>query len=95
MFWLKNTAFFRGCMVRAAYPEIGERWIRVLKRLGINAIVLPEERCCGSPLRNAGATEEYEENGRALREILERYHVGEIITACPACAHTLSQYAGV
>ena len=95
MFWLKNTVFFQGCMIRAAYPEIAERWITILRRLGINAILLPEERCCGSPLKNAGAIKEFNENAEQLKEIMNKYHAGEVITACPACAYTLSQYLSV
>ncbi len=90
-----NIVFFRGCMIRGAYPEIGERWMDILRKLKINAIVLPEERCCGSPLKNAGAFDEYRQNADLLRRIMSKYHAKEIITACPACAHTLSEIMDV
>lgn len=86
-----NVIFFRGCMIRGVYPEIGDRWIRILRKLGINAVVLPEERCCGSPLKNAGALDEYERNASLLTRIIRKYHGKEVIAACPACAHTLSE----
>ena len=92
MFLFKNRVFFQGCVIRAAYPQAGKRWVNILRRAGINTIILPEERCCGSPLKNAGATNEFENNASKLCELLDKYHVGEVITACPACAHTLSHY---
>lgn len=90
-----NVVFFRGCMIRAAYPDIGERWLRILRRLGINAIIMPEERCCGSPLRNAGALDEFRQNARLLADVVRKYHGKEVIAACPACTHTLSDLLDV
>lgn len=91
-FFLKNRAFFKGCVIRRAYPEIGERWVKILQKLGVNTISIPTERCCGSPLRNAGAGEEFEENAKMLKDVLNKYHIYEVITACPACAHTISKH---
>ncbi len=82
-------------MIRYAYKELAENWLAIFRKLKINVIIIPEERCCGSPLKNAGAKGEFEENAEKLSKILEKYHVGEIIAACPACAYTLSSYLDV
>jgi len=95
LLWFKNRAFFKGCLVKNAYPGIGELWVKILRELGVKVITLPEERCCGSPLKNAGAVKEYEKNAQMLRCLMDKYHVGEVITACPACANVLSQYLRV
>lgn len=89
MFLIKNRLFYRGCMIRYAYKELAENWLGIFRKLKISVVLIPEERCCGSPLKNAGARNEFEENAEEFSKILERYHVGEIIAACPACALSL------
>ncbi len=86
-----NTLFFRGCVVRHAYPEIAERWRKILDIVGIKTIVLPQEPCCGAPLYNAGAWNELDAHQKRLEALFKKFRVRNIITACPACAHTLQE----
>ena len=49
------------------------------------------EVCCGSPVKNAGAEEQFKKLARKNLEIFKQHGVGRIITNCPACALVLKK----
>jgi iron-sulfur cluster protein len=53
----EKAAFFTGCLVDFAYPEIGEAGIEVLNKAGIEVIFPEGQTCCGAPARYSGASD--------------------------------------
>ncbi len=47
------VAYYHGCSTNYYEPELGEKAIAVLERLGCN-VILPPQRCCGLPLQSNG-----------------------------------------
>ncbi|HMN14156.1 MAG TPA: (Fe-S)-binding protein [Bellilinea sp.] len=86
----QNTLYYPGCVTQYALPEVGQRYENLLRRAGVDFIMLPGETlCCGSPVKRAGYFDDYEELKRKNIEIFTRFSVGKIITNCPGCYHTL------
>lgn len=80
--------YFAGCMNSYRYPENAARTYSILSRLG--ATILPDERCCGSPLMRTGfdASDPVRENCRQISEVGAR----TVITGCAGCYTTLKNY---
>ena len=91
-----NTLYYPGCVTQYVLPDIGERYERLLRRAGVDFIVLPGETlCCGSPVKRAGYTADFEELKARNLEIFARFSVRKIVTNCPGCYHTLKHDYGL
>jgi Fe-S oxidoreductase len=81
-----KVAFFHGCYVNYIDPEIGEAFIDVLTRRGVE-VVVPKQRCCGiSALADGNlslARKKAEYNIEALLPWVEKGY--EVVTTCPSC----------
>ena len=50
-----NTLYYPGCVTQYTLPDVGKRYEALLRRAGVDFIVLPGETlCCGSPVKRAG-----------------------------------------
>lgn len=80
-----DTVFFTGCLASYRYPEVASKTFDVLKRFG--ATVLPDEKCCGSPLLRTGndASEFIDSNLKQIEDIGAK----TVITGCAGCYTTL------
>ncbi len=96
--WLKkigkNVAYYPGCLTNYVLASEAGNYRRILEKIKVDFIVVPEHLCCGSPVLNAG----YEKDARTLArknlELFKKYNVRKIITNCPACFKTfLKDYA--
>ncbi|HDR53281.1 MAG TPA: (Fe-S)-binding protein [archaeon] len=81
-----NTLLYRGCMLRGNYEELSDNYEELLRKGGVKFVVLENELCCGSPIRNAG--EDWKEQARKVNEWLKEHGIVKIVTPCPACFHT-------
>lgn len=91
-----NTLYYPGCVTRYALPEVGRRYEELLRRAGVDVIVLPGETlCCGSPVKRAGYTADFDELKRKNLDIFARFSVRKIITNCPGCYHTFKYDYGL
>ncbi|MBC7114710.1 MAG: hypothetical protein PWR13_800 [Archaeoglobi archaeon] len=80
--------YFPGCTTSQRFPEIREKFEKILRKLGVEYRVF-DELCCGSVLRNTGFRDEFEENRRKL---IEKMPEGElIVTGCPGCLSTFRE----
>lgn len=82
-----DSVYFAGCMNSYRYTETAAKTFALLHRFG--ATMLPEEKCCGSPLLRTGfdASRFVEENCRQISEI----GASTIITGCAGCYTTLKK----
>ena len=53
-----RVAFMVTCLGDLFYPEVGERIVRLLQRLGVTVEFPPGQTCCGLPLFNSGHHDE-------------------------------------
>lgn len=73
--------------------EIARSAVRVLNHLGIEPMVLADERCCGHDLLWEGDVESFRklaEINLALLEQAKQAGARRIVTTCPECARTLA-----
>ena len=85
----KKAAVFTGCAVNFFYPHLGESLVSVLNGIGYQAIVFPEEVCCGAPLRSLGLEEEAVKYQEKNLKLLNGIDYDVIVTLCPTCTFSL------
>jgi len=51
---MTTAAFMVTCLGDMFYPEVGERIVRLLRRLGVTVAFPADQTCCGLPLFNSG-----------------------------------------
>lgn len=80
-----DLVYFAGCLASYRYPEIAARTFDLLRRFG--ATLLPDEKCCGSPLSRMGFDSEIliRSNSKQIEDI----GANTVITGCAGCYTTL------
>ena len=86
----EKAAFYAGCLIDFAYPEMGEALVKILNRAGIEVVFPEEQTCCGAPARYSGAYEVAARNAADNINALLSEEVQYVISACPTCTVALS-----
>ncbi len=95
-----DTVYFAGCLpyydvlfqkIGAQGVEIAQSAVKVLNHLGIQPIVLPNERCCGHDLLWEGDIATFRQLAALNAEMLRATGAKRIVTTCPECAYTLKE----
>jgi iron-sulfur cluster protein len=86
----EKAAFYAGCLIDFAYPEMGEALVRILNKAGIEVIFAEEQTCCGAPARYNGAYEVAAGNAIDNIKALLIEDVTYVISACPTCTVALN-----
>jgi heterodisulfide reductase subunit D len=93
-----DTVYFVGCLpyydvlfnkIGAQGVEIARSTVRVLNRLGVEPIILEDERCCGHDLLWEGDVANFRKLAELNIAMLQETGAKRIVTACPECARTL------
>ncbi|HYK88050.1 MAG TPA: (Fe-S)-binding protein, partial [Acidobacteriota bacterium] len=90
-----RVAFFLGCMMNVAMPDVSRATLRVLTRAGCEVITPDSQRCCGAPQDDQAMPDLAREMARhniALFESLPG-DVEAIVTDCAGCSGALKEYA--
>src|SRR5512133_1553418 len=85
----EKAAFYAGCLIDFAYPEMGEALIKILNKAGIQVIFPEEQTCCGAPARYNGAYETAAGNAIDNITALLAEEVTYVVSACPTCTVAL------
>lgn len=85
----EKAAFYAGCLIDFAYPEMGEALVRILNKAGIEVTFPEEQTCCGAPARYNGAYETAAGNAIDNIKALLAEAVTYVISACPTCTVAL------
>ncbi len=85
----EKAAFYGGCLIDFAYPEMGESVVKVLNKAGIEVVFPEEQTCCGAPARYSGAYEVAAQNAVDNIRALLLPDVKYIVSACPTCTVAL------
>jgi iron-sulfur cluster protein len=87
----EKVAFYSGCLIDFAYPEIGEAVVRIFNKAGIEVIFPEGQTCCGAPARYSGAYEVAAQNACDNIAALLRQGVKYVVSACPTCTVALKK----
>ena len=85
----EKAAFYAGCLIDFAYPEMGEALVRILNKAGIEVLFPQDQTCCGAPARYNGAYEVAAGNAVDNIRALLAEDVQYVISACPTCTVAL------
>jgi iron-sulfur cluster protein len=85
----EKVAFYAGCLIDFAYPEMGEALVKTLNRAGIEVIFPDDQTCCGAPARYSGAYEVAAKNAVDNIKALLAEEVTYVVSACPTCTVAL------
>ncbi|WP_025773485.1 L-lactate dehydrogenase (quinone) large subunit LdhH [Neomoorella thermoacetica] len=86
-----KAAFYSGCVIDFAYPEIGEAVYKVLGRVGVQVTFPQGQACCGAPAVYAGDRETAVKLAKQNITALEEARADVVVTACPTCAVALKK----
>jgi L-lactate dehydrogenase complex protein LldF len=86
----EKVAFYAGCLIDFAYPEMGEALVKILNKANIQVIFPEEQTCCGAPARYSGAYETAAGNAVDNIKALLAEDVRYVVSACPTCTVALN-----
>jgi Fe-S oxidoreductase len=84
-----KVAFYAGCLIDFAYPEIGEAVAKVLGAAGLEVVFPQGQTCCGAPARYSGAFDVAARNAMDNVAALEEVGADHVVSACPTCTVAL------
>jgi Fe-S oxidoreductase len=85
----EKAAFYAGCLIDFAYPEMGVSLVKILNKAGIEVVFPQEQTCCGAPARYNGAYEVAASNAVDNIKALLEEDVTYVVSACPTCTVAL------
>lgn len=85
----EKAAFYAGCLIDFAYPEMGVSLVKILNKAGIEVLFPEEQTCCGAPARYNGAYEVAAHNAVDNIRALLKEDVTYVVSACPTCTVAL------
>jgi iron-sulfur cluster protein len=85
----EKIAFYSGCLIDFAYPEMGTSLIKIMNKAGIEVVFPENQTCCGAPARFSGAYEVAAQNGCDNINALLSRDVSYVVSACPTCTVAL------
>jgi len=86
----EKVAFYAGCLIDFAYPEMGTALITILNKAGFEVIFPEDQTCCGAPARYNGAYEVAATNAVDNIRALLAEEVQHVVSACPTCTVALA-----
>ncbi|UFS70280.1 LUD domain-containing protein [Geomonas sp. RF6] len=85
----EKIAFYAGCLIDFAYPEMGEALVKILNKAGFEVIFPQEQTCCGAPALYNGAWDVAAQNAIDNIKALTATDVSYVVSACPTCTVAL------
>ncbi len=88
----RNTLYYPGCITKFVYKDLLKNYRQLLRKAGVDFIELKDlEKCCGSPVINAGYKKDYQDLITHNKKVISEAGVNKIITNCPACYKVLKE----
>ena len=87
----EKVAFYSGCLIDFAYPNVGEAVVKTLNKAGFEVVFPEAQTCCGAPARYSGAYEVAAQNARDNITALLAEDVRYVVSACPTCTVALKK----
>ncbi len=86
-----KVAFFAGCLVNYATPELGMDVYDILAANNVQMVTYTKEACCGLPALMSGDTETARKLAKTNISLFFGGDYDYIVFACPSCATTVKQ----
>jgi L-lactate dehydrogenase complex protein LldF len=90
----EKVAFYAGCLIDFAYPEMGVALVKLLNKAGFEVIFPEDQTCCGAPALYNGAYEVAAHNAVENIKALVSEDVAHVVSACPTCTVALTHEFG-
>jgi Fe-S oxidoreductase len=87
-----DTLLYVGCLASYILKEAAASAYLVLKRLGVDFMLLPDERCCGTLLYENGRIDLAHEYFLKTLERFKSLGIRKIIALCPACQYCFQHF---
>ncbi|MCD4721473.1 MAG: (Fe-S)-binding protein [Desulfobacula sp.] len=84
-----KVAFFVGCLIDKAFPNIAHSVVNVLKHFNAQIFIPSHQGCCGIPAIAAGDLETFETLVRTHVELFSKEKFDYLVTACATCSSTI------
>ncbi|MBN2369759.1 MAG: (Fe-S)-binding protein [Vicinamibacteria bacterium] len=90
-----RVAFFLGCLMNVAMPDVSRATLHVLARAGCTVLIPREQACCGAPHDDQGQRATALRLARRNIALFESLPDGieAIVTDCAGCGAALKEYA--
>ena len=90
-----RVAFFLGCMMNVAMPDVSRATVRVLARAGCDVVTPRGQACCGAPQDDQAMLDLSRDMARRNIALFEPFlgEVEAIVTDCAGCSAGLKEYA--
>jgi heterodisulfide reductase subunit D len=85
-----SVGYFVGCTSSYRNKELVSATSQVLDKLGIEFVLFPEEKCCGSVLFRTGLEEAANEHVMHNIEIVRKSGVKDVVFSCSGCFSTFN-----
>jgi glycolate oxidase iron-sulfur subunit len=86
-----KVALFVGCGIEALFPQVGEAFLRLCARLGIEVVTPEPQGCCGLLSESAGELDLARELGRRILDVFSFLPVDYVVAPCAACSYQLKR----
>ena len=91
--FFKKTLYFPGCSAKFLAKDVSKRHEKILEKIGIKYVKLPElEVCCGKPALEYGYVEDFKKLVQTNIDNFKAQEIKKIITSCPYCYSIMKQH---
>jgi len=93
-----DILYFVGCLpyfdvifndIKTNSIETAKSVVKIMNKVGIEPVLLRNERCCGHDLYFTGDTENFEKLARMNVDAIKQAKVKEVVTSCAECYRTM------
>jgi len=84
------VGYFIGCTSAYRNNELSSATSRVLDKMGVEFIVFPEEKCCGSVLFRTGVEDDALEYVKHNVDMIRELGIKEVVFSCAGCFSTFT-----
>ncbi|MEO1784931.1 LUD domain-containing protein [Thermodesulfobium sp. 4217-1] len=88
----QTIAFFSGCLIDFAYPEIGEAVVESLNCAGFKVNFPQDQTCCGTPMFLMGDLESAKKVAMQNLDAMQKENPDFIVLACPTGVEMWERY---
>jgi glycolate dehydrogenase iron-sulfur subunit len=84
-----KIAFFVGCLIDKAFPNIAQSVVEVLKHFKARVFIPSNQGCCGIPALAAGDVKTFESLVKTNIALFSKEKFDYLVTACATCSSTI------
>ena len=86
-----DVLFFLGCTTSAFHGGVVDSMKKIFESVGESFAVLPDEWCCGAPLKAFGFMDDFKEFAKKNAEMIRDSGAKKVVCSCPNCTVMLRE----